>query len=178
MIKKICVFCGSSKPKNNSKIEKEVNQMIKIVFSKKLELIYGGANIGLMGQISNNLIRLGGKVTGVIPKILSKKEIINKNISKLIIVEDMHERKKTMYDLSDAFIVLPGGIGTLEEFAEVVTWKVLGIQNKKIFIINIDGYYDFLLKQFNVMKDNDFLYTDIFQEIVIINKIEELKKHL
>jgi len=152
--------------------------MIKIVFSKKLELIYGGANIGLMGQISNNLIRLGGKVTGVIPKILSKKEIINKNISKLIIVEDMHERKKTMYDLSDAFIVLPGGIGTLEEFAEVVTWKVLGIQNKKIFIINIDGYYDFLLKQFNVMKDNDFLYTDIFQEIIIINKIEELKKHL
>ena len=178
MIKKICVFCGSSKPKNNSNIEKEVNQMIKIVFSKKLELIYGGANIGLMGQISNNLIRLGGKVTGVIPKILSKKEIINKNISKLIIVEDMHERKKTMYDLSDAFIVLPGGIGTLEEFAEVVTWKVLGIQNKKIFIINIDGYYDFLLKQFNVMKDNDFLYTDIFQEIIIINKIEELKKHL
>ena len=178
MIKKICVFCGSSKPKNNSNIEKEVNQMIKIVFSKKLELIYGGANIGLMGQISNNLIRLGGKVTGVIPKILSKKEIINKNISKLIIVEDMHERKKTMYDLSDAFIVLPGGIGTLEEFAEVITWKVLGIQNKKIFIINIDGYYDFLLKQFNVMKDNDFLYTDIFQEIIIINKIEELKKHL
>ena len=107
MIKKICVFCGSSKPKNNSKIEKEVNQMIEIVFSKKLELIYGGADIGLMGQISNNLIDLGGRVTGVIPKVLSKKEIINKNISELIIVEDMHERKKTMYDLSDAFIILP-----------------------------------------------------------------------
>ena len=103
MIKKICVFCGSSKPKNNSKIEKDVNQMIKIVFSKKLELIYGGANIGLMGQISNNLLDLGGRVTGVIPKILSKKEIINKNITKLIIVDNMHQRKKTMYDLSDAF---------------------------------------------------------------------------
>ena len=86
--------------------------------------------------------------------------------------------KKKMYDLSDAFIVLPGGIGTLEEFAEVVTWKVLGIQNKKIFLINIGGYYDFLLKQFSVIKENNFLYTDIFQDIIIINKIEELKKHL
>ncbi|MBV20344.1 MAG: TIGR00730 family Rossman fold protein [Cytophagia bacterium] len=178
MIKKICVFCGSSKPKNNSKIEKDVNQMIKIVFSKKLELIYGGANIGLMGQISNNLLDLGGRVTGVIPKILSKKEIINKNITKLIIVDNMHQRKKTMYDLSDAFIVLPGGIGTLEEFAEVVTWKVLGIHNKKIFVINIEGYYNFLLKQFSVMKDNNFLYTDILQDIIIINKIEDLENHL
>ena len=152
--------------------------MVKIIFDKKLELIYGGASIGLMGQISNNLIHLGGRVTGVIPKVLSTKEIINKNITDLIIVEDMHERKKKMYDLSDAFIVLPGGIGTLEEFAEVVTWKVLGIQNKKIFIINIDGYYDFLFKQFEVMKDNNFLYTDIFKEIITINKTEDLRRHL
>jgi hypothetical protein len=178
MIKKICVFCGSSKPKNNSKIEREVNKIVRIFFEKKLELIYGGASIGLMGQISNNLFDLGGKVTGVIPKVLSTKEIINKNITDLIIVEDMHERKKKMYDLSDAFIVLPGGIGTLEEFAEVVTWKVLGIQNKKIFIINIDGYYDFLFKQFEVMKDNNFLYTDIFKEIITINKTEDLRRHL
>ncbi len=178
MIKKICVFCGSSKPNNNSKIEQEVNEMIKIVFDKNLELIYGGASIGLMGLISNKLIDLGGKVTGVIPEVLSTKEIINKNITDLIIVENMHERKKKMYDLSDAFIVLPGGIGTLEEFAEVVTWKVLGIENKKIFVINIDGYYDFLFKQFEIMKINNFLYTDIFKEIITITKIEDLRKYL
>jgi len=83
-----------------------------------------------------------------------------------------------MYDLSDAFIVLPGGIGTLEEFSEVVTWKVLGIQNKEIFILNIDGYYDFLFKQFEVMKDNNFLYTDIFKEIITLNQTKDLRRHL
>ena len=116
----------------------------------------------------------GGHVTGIIPKILSKKEIINKEVSELIVVNNMHERKKKMYDLSDAFIILPGGIGTLEEFSEITTWKVLGIMKKPIFLLNYNGFYDNLIKQFKVMRDNNFLYSDIFKEVTIINSVSDL----
>ena len=87
----------------------------------------------------------------------------------------MHERKKKMYDISDAFIVLPGGIGTLEEFSEILTWKILGIKNKPIYVLNFNGYYDFLINQFKVMKENNFLYSDIYKEITIIKNIKELE---
>ena len=175
MVRKICVFCGSNKPKNNNEIENEVKTLGKLLLDKKIDLVYGGAKIGLMGIIADTIL-LGGYVTGIIPRILSKKEIINEDVSKLIIVDTMHERKKKMYDISDAFIVLPGGIGTLEEFSEILTWKILGIKNKPIFVLNLNGYYDFLLNQFQVMKENNFLYSDIYKEITIIKNIKELEK--
>lgn len=173
-MKKVCVFCGSSKPKQNSNLENEVISLGKLLLRKKLHLVYGGAKIGLMGLISDTIIKEGGHVTGIIPKILSKKEIINKEVSELIVTNNMHERKKKMYDLSDAFIILPGGIGTLEEFSEITTWKVLGIMKKPIFLLNHNGFYDNLIKQFEVMKDNNFLYSDIFKEVTIINSVSDL----
>ena len=176
MVRKICVFCGSNKPKNNNGKENEVKSLGKLLLDKKIDLVYGGAKIGLMGIIADTILLGGGYVTGIIPRILSKKEIINEDVSKLIIVETMHERKKKMYDISDAFIVLPGGIGTLEEFSEILTWKILGIKNKPIFVLNLNGYYDFLLNQFQVMKENNFLYSDIYKEITIIKNIKELEK--
>jgi len=176
MVRKICVFCGSNKPKNNNEIEIEVKTLGKLLLDKKIDLVYGGAKIGLMGIIADTILLGGGYVTGIIPRILSKKEIINEDVSKLIIVDTMHERKKKMYDISDAFIVLPGGIGTLEEFSEILTWKILGIKNKQIFVLNLNGYYDFLLNQFQVMKENNFLYSDIYKEIKIIKNIKELEK--
>ncbi|MAR15842.1 MAG: TIGR00730 family Rossman fold protein [Flammeovirgaceae bacterium] len=176
MVRKICVFCGSNKPNNNNEIENEVKTLGKLLIDKKIDLVYGGAKIGLMGIIADTILLGGGYVTGIIPRILSKKEIINEDVSKLIIVETMHERKKKMYDISDAFIVLPGGIGTLEEFSEILTWKILGIKNKPIFVLNLNGYYDFLLNQFQVMKENNFLYSDIYKEITIIKNIKELEK--
>ena len=167
MIKKICVFCGSSKPKNNSKIEREVSKMVKIFFEKKIELIYGGASIGLMGQISNNLFDLGGKVTGVIPKVLSTKEIINKNITDLIIVKNMHERKKKMYDLSDAFIVLPGGVGSMDELLEVMVSNQLGGINKPLGVLNTNGYYDSFINWLQRSVDDQFVSIENQNQVLV-----------
>jgi len=174
MIKNICVFCGSSKPNKSHEIEDEVRRLGELLFKKNKNLVYGGAKIGIMGLVSNRMMERGGKVTGIIPKILVKKEIINNNITKLIVVNSMHERKKMMYDLADAFIILPGGIGTLEELSEIITWKVLGIENKIIIIFNLNGFYNSLIKQFKIMEVNNFLYSDIFKEVSIINSVSDL----
>ena len=161
-------------PLNGKSIEKEIMNVADIIFEKNIDLIYGGAKIGIMGIVSNRMMEKGGKVTGIIPKILVKKEIINNDITKLIVVNSMHERKKMMYDLADAFIILPGGIGTLEELSEIITWKVLGIENKIIIIFNLNGFYNSLIKQFKIMEDNNFLYSDIFKEVSIINSVSDL----
>ena len=161
-------------PLNGKSIEKEIMNVTDILFEKNIDLIYGGAKIGIMGLVSNRMMERGGKVTGIIPKILVKKEIINNDITKLIVVNSMHERKKMMYDLADAFIILPGGIGTLEELSEIITWKVLGIENKIIIILNLNGFYNSLIKQFKIMEDNNFLYSDIFKEVSIINSVSDL----
>ena len=161
-------------PLNGKSIEKEIMNVADILFEKNIDLIYGGAKIGIMGIVSNRMMEKGGKVTGIIPKILVKKEIINNNITKLIVVNSMHERKKMMYDLADAFIILPGGIGTLEELSEIITWKILGIENKIIIILNLNGFYNSLIKQFKIMEDNNFLYSDIFKEVSIINSVSDL----
>ena len=174
MIKKVCVFCGSSMPLNSKLIKQETINIADILFEKNIDLIYGGAKIGIMGIISNRMMEKGGKVTGIIPKVLVKKEVINNNITKLIVVNSMHERKKMMYDLADAFIILPGGIGTLEELSEIITWKVLGIKNKIIIIFNLNGFYNSLIEQFKIMQDNNFLYSNIFEEVSIINSVSDL----
>tara|TARA_B100000575_G_scaffold175528_1_gene140759 strand:- start:1628 stop:2173 length:546 start_codon:yes stop_codon:yes gene_type:complete len=177
-IKKVTVFCGSSMPLNSKLIKQETLNIADILIRNNIELVYGGAKIGIMGIISNRIMEKGGKVTGIIPKILVKKEIINNNITELIVVNSMHERKKMMYDLSDAYIILPGGIGTLEELSETITWKVLGIEDKKIIIFNLNGFYDNLIKQFKTMEENNFLYNNILQKIIIINDSNKLDQVL
>ena len=161
-------------PLNSKLIKQETINIADILFEKNIDLIYGGAKIGIMGIISNRMMEKGGKVTGIIPKVLVKKEVINNNITKLIVVNSMHERKKMMYDLADAFIILPGGIGTLEELSEIITWKVLGIKNKIIIIFNLNGFYNSLIEQFKIMQDNNFLYSNIFEEVSIINSVSDL----
>tara|TARA_B100000214_G_scaffold128745_1_gene91534 strand:+ start:768 stop:1313 length:546 start_codon:yes stop_codon:yes gene_type:complete len=173
-IKTVCVFCGSSMPLNSKLIKQETLNIADILLRNNIDLVYGGAKIGIMGIISNRIMEKGGKVTGIIPKILVKKEIINNDITKLIVVNSMHERKKMMYDLSDAYIILPGGIGTLEELSEIITWKVLGIEDKKIIIFNLNGFYDNLIKQFKTMEENNFLYNNILQKVIIIKDSNKL----
>ena len=177
-IKKVTVFCGSSMPLNSKLIKQETLNIADILIRNNIELVYGGAKIGIMGVISNRIMEKGGKVTGIIPEILVKKEIINNKITELIVVNSMHERKKMMYDLSDAYIILPGGIGTLEELSETITWKVLGIEDKKIIIFNLNGFYDNLIKQFKIMEENNFLYNNILQKIIIINDSNKLDQVL
>jgi len=139
-IKSICVFCGASKGNNFAYLNSARILGIELARSQ-IRLIYGGGGFGLMGCLANSAIKSGGKVTGVIPDYLKSRELENRNLTKLEVVRDMHERKKRMFDLADGIVVLPGGIGTLEETLEVMTWKQLSMHKKPIIIVNILGYW-------------------------------------
>jgi uncharacterized protein (TIGR00730 family) len=143
-MKKICIFCGAS-DSSDPLVNTEVSRVMSFFKTHEVDLVYGGAGIGIMGRLANELINLGGNVVGVIPRQLMKKEIAHAGLSELHVVKDMHERKKMMYDLSDAFLIFPGGMGTLDELFEILTWKQLGLHQKPIAILNINGYYDHLL---------------------------------
>ncbi len=119
------------------------------IASRKIGLVYGGASIGMMGEAADAALGLGGEVTGVIPKNLMIKEVAHEGLTKLVVTEDMHSRKQKMFDLADLFISLPGGLGTLEETLEIVTWKYLGIHIKPIIILNHEGFFDHLFAQFD-----------------------------
>jgi uncharacterized protein (TIGR00730 family) len=147
MIRKmrICIFCGANSSQD-LRVEQEVRILMDFFSLHDIELVYGGAGIGIMGSLATELIKKNGQVTGVIPQQLMKKEIAHGGLTQLHVVKDMHERKKMMYDLSDAFLILPGGMGTLDELFEILTWKQLGLHNKPIAIFNINNYYEYLLK--------------------------------
>lgn len=142
---KICIFCGASSSLD-PQVEVHIQEVMKHFADHKISLVYGGAAIGIMGSLANNLINLGGEVIGVIPRQLMKKEIAHAGLAQNHVVPDMHARKKMMYDMSDAFLIFPGGMGTLDELFEILTWRQLGFHQKPIAIMNINGYYDGLLK--------------------------------
>ncbi len=131
--------------------------MGKVLAQQGIELVYGGGNVGLMGEIADAVLAAGGKVTGVMPKSLVAKEIAHTGLTKLHIVKSMHERKALMSDLSDAFVALPGGYGTLDEFCEMLTWTQLGLQQKPCGLLNVDGYYDNLIAMFDRAVSEQFL---------------------
>lgn len=145
IIKRICVYCASSMGTNPNfaKIAKELGHLLA---EKNIELVYGGANVGIMGILADAVMEKGGKVIGVMPQKLVDIEKAHKNLPDLRIVNDMHERKATMATLADAFIALPGGFGTLEELFEVLTWAQIGYHQKPIAIIDVDGFYSHLQK--------------------------------
>ena len=142
---RICIFCGA-----NASLDPAVNEQVKLItdyFVKNgVELVYGGAAIGIMGALANGVMAGGGSVIGVIPQQLMNKEVAHGGLTELHVVKDMHERKKMMYDLSDAFLIFPGGMGTMDELFEILTWKQLGLHHKPIAVFNINHYYDHLLK--------------------------------
>lgn len=155
-MKYICVFCGS-KMGNRDVYRLAAKAMGKAIASRGLNLVYGGANVGLMKVISDTVLENGGEVIGVIPDFFLSYEVAHENLTKLHIVQSMHERKALMAKLSDAFIALPGGYGTLEELAEVTTWLQLGLHNKPIGILNVDNYYKSLLEFFDKSVNEGFL---------------------
>jgi uncharacterized protein (TIGR00730 family) len=142
---KICIFCGAS-PSSDKEVGIQVKSVMAHFSRHQVELVYGGAGIGIMGELATELINLGGRVTGVIPRQLMKREIAHGGLSDLFVVKDMHDRKKMMYELSDAFLIFPGGMGTMDELFEILTWRQLGLHAKPIAILNINGYYDHLLQ--------------------------------
>ena len=171
--KSLCVFCGSKY--GNSLIYKKAAKELGIYLAKnKIRLVYGGGSLGLMGELSDSVNRNNGDVLGVIPKHLLQIEGINKNHGEIIITDDMHTRKKTMYNSSDAFLCLPGGIGTLEEVSEIITWFQLKISRKPIFFLNINGYWD----KFRVLVENivstEFASKDLLNYFTFFESLEAL----
>lgn len=173
MYKSIAVFCGS-KSGNNILFEEHAKQLGKLLTQKNIQLIYGGGRVGLMGAVANAAMQNGGKVIGVIPKVLLAWEQQHTGITELRIVEDMHERKKMMYELCDAAIILPGGNGTLDELFELITWNTLGIHERKIFILNSNGYYNHLIEHLKNMQAYGFLHEDWEQRISIHSEPETI----
>jgi uncharacterized protein (TIGR00730 family) len=172
-IQSLAVFCGSKKGTNPLYIA-HAAQLGKLMADNNIRLIYGGGSAGIMGSIADSVMENGGKVTGIIPKILIEWEVQHHHITELIVSDDMHIRKKTLYDLCDAAIILPGGFGTLDELFEIVTWNQLSIHDKPVFILNSDGFYDHLILHIQKMREEEFLYEQAEKRIIIIDDPAEL----
>ncbi|AZP14225.1 LOG family protein [Undibacterium parvum] len=158
-MKSICVYCGSS-PGASEIYASGARDLARVLVAHQISLVYGGGSIGLMGILADEVLRLGGHVIGVIPKALMDKELGHTQLSKLHIVQNMHQRKALMSELSDGFIALPGGIGTLEELFEMFTWLQLGIHNKPLGILNINGFYDQLIEFLKHTVKTKFLASE------------------
>ncbi len=158
-MKSICVYCGSnagSKPRYANRAAALGDRLAK----DGLRLVYGGGNVGLMGIVADAVLSAGGEVTGVIPKQLADWEVAHRGVTSLEIVGSMHERKSRMFELSDAFVALPGGFGTMEEIFEMLTWRQLGIGNKPCAFLDIDGFYEPLIGMIDRMVGERFLHAD------------------
>lgn len=164
-LKSICVYCGSNSG-TDPKYRETAESLGAAMAEAGVRLIYGGGSIGLMGILARSVLAHGGKVTGVIPQFLKDREVMLKEVSDLIITSDMHDRKMTMFEHSDAFVALPGGIGTLEEVVEVTTWAQLEQHEKPILIANINGFWDPLISQFKRMTDDGFLRKEFLGDHV------------
>ncbi len=143
-MKSVCIYCGSSGSVPQAYLETAGRLGMEIA-ARDLTLVYGGAHVGSMGAVADAALRAGGRVTGVIPRSLVDMEVAHNGLSEIHVVESMHDRKALMAELSDAFVALPGGFGTLDELFEIVTWALLGFHGKPIILFNQDGYYDHLL---------------------------------
>ena len=153
-IKSLTIYCSSSNLLEQKYYDLS-NQIGEFLGNKKISIIYGGGKVGMMGKISHSAMSSHGRVIGIIPKFLNSKEIIDLNVSETIIVKDMRERKKKLFELGDAFLILPGGSGTIEEATEIISWFYLGLHNKPIIIINFENYWDSMLQMYdNVIKKN------------------------
>ena len=158
-MKRIAVYCGSSKG-DEEIFSSKAKELAQILCSKKLGLVYGGGDVGLMGVIADEMLQLGGEVIGVIPKRLVEYEVAHKGLTQQIIVGDMHERKMKIFELSDACIAMPGGVGTMEEIFEAFTWTQLGFHRKPVGVLNVNGFYDLL----NALLDNMVQHKFLKQE--------------
>ncbi|MCZ4245795.1 TIGR00730 family Rossman fold protein [Pedobacter punctiformis] len=155
-LKSVCVYCGSNF-NGDATLRSAIKKLAQTLVKQNIRLVYGGGSVGVMGVLANDVLELNGLVTGVIPQFLMDKEVGHKEVTEMIVTENMHQRKQKMADLSDGFVILPGGFGTLEEFFEVLTWLQLGLHNKPIGVLNVNGFYDPLFAQMEMMVQSKFL---------------------
>ena len=169
----ICVYCGSG-PGRNPAYMKAASTLGKAMAERGIGLVYGGGSLGLMGEVARGVLAAGGRVTGIIPQFLSGREQMLRDVQELIVVDDMHQRKRLMFERSDAFVALPGGIGTLEELVEQLTWAQLGQHQKPIVLADIDGFWQPFLKLLGHMRDEAFIRQGLEVRFVTVDKAEDI----
>jgi len=172
-LKNVCVYCGSGKGQSPAYLE-AARAFGRILASTGVGLVYGGGDLGLMGAAARSVLEHGGHVTGIIPNFLEEREHMLVEVQELIVVDDMHQRKQLMFVKSDAFVALPGGLGTLEEFVEQLTWTQLGRHTKPIVLANIEGYWDPLITMFDRMKCELFIRSGLELKMTVANRVEDI----
>lgn len=172
-LKSICVFCGSGPGKNPAYVE-AARTLGRVMAENGIRLVYGGGSLGLMGETAKSVLAHGGKVTGIIPAFLSEKERMLRDVDELIVTEDMHERKRLMFERSDAFVALPGGIGTLEELVEQLTWSQLGRHDKPIILANIEAFWDPFTALLAHMRSDAFIRPGLEVRFQVVKTAAEI----
>jgi uncharacterized protein (TIGR00730 family) len=172
-VRTVCVYCGSG-PGTNPAYVQAADILGRDLANAGIGLVYGGGGLGLMGQTARAVLAHGGRVTGIIPQFLSEKERMLKDVHESIVTKDMHERKKIMYERSDAFVALPGGIGTLEELVEQLTWAQLGRHNKPIVLANIDKFWDPFLELLAHMRNEAFIRSGLTVRFVTVTRAADI----
>jgi uncharacterized protein (TIGR00730 family) len=176
-IKTVCVYCGSG-PGTNPRFTEAAEALGKVLAENGIRLVYGGGSLGMMGAVASAVLDHGGKVTGIIPDFLTTKENALKRVQEMIVTPDMHERKRLMFEHSDAFVALPGGIGTLEELVEQLTWQQLGRHTKPVLLANIDGFWEPLLALLAHMRATQFIRPNLSIEILKAERVEDILPRL
>ena len=171
-LKRICVYCGSSKG-TDPVFEKTAVHLGELLAARGIGLVYGGGHVGLMGVIADTVLRNGGEVTGIIPHALEKRELAHHSLTELIVCSSMHDRKQHFHELSDAFIALPGGLGTFEELLETLTWMQLGIHANAVGVLNVEGYFDALLALLGRAVSDGFLRKEN-RDLLLVERTPEM----
>lgn len=171
-MKRICVFCGSSAGKSPKYVEMARDLGKKLVLNN-MGLVYGGASVGVMGAVADSVLENSGDVWGVMPKSLVDWEVAHDNLSRFEVVDSMHARKQIMYDWSDAFVAIPGGMGTLDELCEIITWAQLKYHQKPCYVLNYDGFFDKLLEHFRFINKEGFLSDDHLKIVREVKSVDE-----
>jgi uncharacterized protein (TIGR00730 family) len=176
-IKTVCVYCGSGPGTNHHFVEAAI-ALGKVFAENDIRLVYGGGSIGLMGAVAKSTLDHGGAVTGIIPDFLRARENALTTVQEMIVTPDMHERKRLMFERSDAFVALPGGIGTLEELVEQLTWQQLGRHAKPILLANIDGFWEPLLSLLAHMRATEFIRASLPLDVLLADRVEDILPRL
>ena len=176
-IRTVCVYCGSG-PGTNPRFIEAAIAFGKVLAENGIRLVYGGGSIGLMGAVATSVLDHGGIVTGIIPDFLTSRENALKRVQEMIVTPDMHERKRLMFERSDAFVALPGGVGTLEELVEQLTWQQLGRHSKPILLANIDGFWEPLLALLAHMRATEFIRPSLAVDVLKAERVEDILPRL
>ena len=176
-IKTICVYCGSG-PGSNPRFIEAAIALGKVLAENRIRLVYGGGSIGLMGALATSVLDHGGAVTGIIPDFLTSRENALTRVQELVVTPDMHERKRLMFERSDAFVALPGGVGTLEELVEQLTWKQLGRHTNPILLANVDGFWEPLLALLAHMRATQFIRPNLAVDVLKAERVEDILPRL